>query len=173
MSELNISTEAVPDNPTYAEFFEGELKSETDRRAKLDSRGAALLASSGAVHAILVGLGSINGGRSRSTVPHWIIPLLAVALLAFLAAAVAGVAAQLNYGYKATSTAALKSMLDERWRDSSGESMHRVGADRLQSIESLRSGNHKKDVALRWGYGFQVAAIVFLGPVAIVIVAVK
>ncbi|GID96687.1 hypothetical protein ACFQFC_21055 [Amorphoplanes digitatis] len=173
MSEPNVSGDAVPDNPTYAEFFEEELKSETDRKAKYDSRGGNLVTTSGAVHAILVGLGSIGQGSTRSAIPNWIVSLLALALIAFIAAAVTGVVAQLNHGYKATSTAGLRSMLDERWRDSSGESMHRVGADHFRAIESLRSSNHKKEIALRWGYGFQMAAIVLLGPVAIVIVAIK
>jgi hypothetical protein len=173
MNETDVSGDAVPGNPTYAEFFEDELKSETDRKSKLDSRGASLVTSSGAIHAVLVGLGSLDRGPTRSTIPNWIIPLLVMALLGFLAAAVAGVVAQLNHGYEATSTVGLKSLLDERWRDSSGESMHRVGADRFRAIESLRSSNHKKDVALRWGYGFQIAAIVFLGPVAFVIVAIE
>jgi hypothetical protein len=173
MSEPTISGDPVPDNPTYAEFFEVELKSETDRRSKYDSRGGNLVTSAGAIHAILVGLGSIDRGPTRSTIPHWIIPLLALGLLGFLAAAVAGVVAQLNHGYQATSTVGLKSLLDVRWRDSSGESMHRVCSDRFRAIESLRSSNDKKEIALRWGFGFQIAAIVLLGPVAIVIVAIK
>ncbi|MEU4217135.1 hypothetical protein [Actinoplanes sp. NPDC026623] len=173
MSEPNISVGAVPDNPTYAGFFEVELKSEVERKSKIDGRGASLVTSSGAIHAVLVGLGSINQGSARSAIPHWTMPFLMLAILTFLAAAVAGVVAQLNRGYEATGTAGLKSLLNERWRDSSGESMHHVSTDRYRAIESLQSSNDRKAIALRWGYGFQLAAIAFLGPVAFAIVAIK
>lgn len=172
MTDAGEVDDVTPENSRYANFIESELKAERDRKAALDTRGGSLVTSSGAIFAILVGVGSV-GRVTGSQVPDSVGPLLILALISFLASGIVGICVQWNRKYEVVNERGLTELLTDLWREPQGASMRRISANYLRTIGTLRSGNGSKEVLLRWGYSLQVAAIVFLGPVAFIMIATR
>jgi hypothetical protein len=162
----------VPENSVYADFLELELKAERDRKAALDTRGSSLVTSSGALFAVLAGVGSI-GRATSAPVPGQGPPLLVVALIGFFAAALFGISAQWNRQYQVVNTEGLRQIVDDIWHEPTGTSMRRVSANYLRTIKTLRKGNYNKELLLRFGYSCQVGATLLLGPVVFLLIAVR
>lgn len=172
MSSPSCGSDGEPENSVYAGFMESELKAERDRKAALDSRGGNLVSSSGALFAVLAGVGSI-GRATDSPVPGEVPPLLVLALIGFFAAALFGISVQWNRQYQVVNTDGLRQIVDDIWHESTGASMRRVSANYLRTIETLRKGNCNKELLLRFGYGCQVGATLLLGPVVFLLIAVR
>jgi hypothetical protein len=147
------STESSENQP-FADFIFSELKAERDRKASVDTRGGSLVTSSGALFAVLAGLGAI-GRVADSRPPSQVGPLLVLGLLGFFAAAMFGIAAQWNRDYEVVTVDGLRQMVDDLWDEDVGTSLRRVSTNCLGTIETLRTGNSLKEVLLRWGYGCQ------------------
>jgi hypothetical protein len=173
MSDLpSGATGGNVENKPFADFIASELKAERDRKTALDTRGGNLVTSSGALFAVLAGLGALGraaGGPSPTVVG----PLLVLALLGFFAAAMLGIAAQWNRSYEVVNVPGLRQMVDDNWDENSGTSMRRVSANCLLTIETLRNGNSAKEIHLRWGYACQIAATGVLGPVVFILIAAR
>ncbi|MEU8655430.1 hypothetical protein [Actinoplanes philippinensis] len=160
------------ENKPFADFIASELKAERDRKTALDTRGGNLVTSSGALVAVLAGLGTL-GRATGGSLPTSAGPLLVMALIGFFAAALFGIAAQWNRSYAVVTVDGLRHMVDALWSDDSGTSMQRVSANCLGTIETLRKGSSAKEVLLRWGYACQIGATAFLGPVVFILIAAR
>jgi hypothetical protein len=164
--------EASDGNAVYLAYIEAELKTERERKSSLDTRGANVVTSSGALFAVLAGLSTL-GRASTVPTPAEVPSLLVLALLAFFSAGMLGIVAQWNRAYPVTKPEGLHSLLEKHWVDSTEISRRRIALSYVDTLTVLRRGNKRKELALRLGYCCQAIAMMFLGPVVFLLLVAR
>lgn len=166
--------EEIPDSDqgkTYAAFIEGELKAERERRVALDTRGLAVVTSSGTLVTLLAGLGAFVTTNKTFVFPGEAAAPLAVALLAFATAASLGILASRNRYYDVALGETLTGMIEDHWGDDETDARNNVAYINIKSTETLRQGNGRKADLVTAAMFAQLAALVLLSVVILIVVS--
>lgn len=156
---------------TYLEFVEAELKAERDRRSTHDSRGQALVTTSGALVTLLTGLAAVvrtgNAGRFPPAIPI----AVGIALGLFVCAAACGILAGWNRHYALASYTTLNRMLNEHWTDDEVDARNNVATVHAMTVHTLRQVNAFKAACVSIGLVVQVLALIALSVAIAVVIA--
>lgn len=157
----------------YLTFIEVELKAERDKRAAFDSRGQALVTTSGILVTALAGIWALVRPIASQPPPALAIVVLVLALMFFIIAASCGIAAGWNWKYALASASTLGHMVGARWIDDEVDARNNVASMHARTIEALRKANKLKAVCISVGLMFQVLALIALGVVVTLNVAAQ
>lgn len=147
---------------SYAAFIEGEVKAEQQRRASLDTRGLAVVTTSGSLTTLLAAVGAFVTSRDGFVLPSGTIIPLTVTLMAFSLAALCGLLASHNRQYFVAGQETLALMVGERWPTSEVDARNVVADIHTGTVSSLREGNNGKAALLMAGLGLQLLGLAAL-----------
>lgn len=138
---------------------------ERGRKQSLESRGTALVTSSGAFVSVVLAVATLADTRALD-VPRDAVLSLAAAVACLLAAAVCGVLANMPTGYQEPDAAELARYIDDYW-DADGSAAARVVAtNSADNLKSARTANATKATVLRVGTAVEAAGLVLLAVTA-------
>ncbi|MCV7423812.1 hypothetical protein H7K45_24970 [Mycobacterium yunnanensis] len=154
-----------PAGQLYLAMASELLTAEFDRRKTLESRGSALLTSSGTLLTLIFGLTVIVTGKDHVYADRCSVILLLAALVAFVLSAVIAIFVQ-TYGfrYAVLSQDGLRSLPrdDAEWARRADDATRAMLSKKVSTICSLRNGNNTKATLVAFSLGFQVVAIALL-----------
>lgn len=154
----------MTDNGTYyTAFIEQELKDERERRAALDTRGQAIVTTSGVLLTLLSAVSTIAIGRKTLAVPQDVRYALLSALGLFIIAAFFGILATFNFTYSVAGEDSLYEIPRGHFTDSREVAERNIAAINVTTIITLRTGNNRKVVLLLAALFTQLAALLSLG----------
>jgi len=148
---------------TYAAFIESELKAERERRAALDSRGLALVTTSGSLTTLLAAIGAFVTGRAGFQLPSASIWPLLLTLITLAAAAGCGLLASHNRPYRVADRGTLSAMTGARWSTHEVDARNAVASINAETVLTLRRGNNDKAYLLVAGLTSQLVGLLALG----------
>jgi hypothetical protein len=154
-----------PGGAVFQGLVEDALAHEFERRKSLESRGAVLLASSGTMVTIVLGLTVLITGKDAVFADRRAVLLLCAALIPFVLSAVAAIFVQsFAFKYDVIKQADLDKIVeDEDYWNSPADIAARESADiQVKSIRSLRSGNAWKARFVLGSFFLQMAAIALM-----------
>lgn len=155
----------------YSAFIESELKVERERRANLDARGVALVATSSSLVTLLAAVGAFVIRGDKFVLPGDARFPLLVALVAFAVAAGCGILANRLHKYTVAAVSDLTQMRTSHWKDDAVDSRSAVTYINVKSIGSLRKTNDAKVTWLMLGQLAQLLALVCLAVVVLVVLS--
>jgi len=144
----------------YLVFVEGELKAERERRATFDSRGQALVATSGVLVTLLSGIAAAVKAGTKLHPPPLAVGVVLLALALFVVSAVLGIVAGWNRYYAVARYETLERMLGEHWKDREVDARNNVATVHARTIQALRDANRFKATCVSYGLIFQVLALI-------------
>jgi hypothetical protein len=153
----------------YLAFIEGELRAERERRSTYDSRGQALVATSGVLVALLSGIAAAAEAGLKVKPPAVAIGVALVALVLFVVSAALGIVAGWNKLYTVAAYTALDEMLSDHYRDLEAIARNNVGTVHAKTIRSLRATNQFKAACISYGLVFQLLALITFAITIIII----
>jgi Flp pilus assembly protein TadB len=122
----------------YAPFVEQELKAERERRATLDSRGQAVVTTSGALVTLLTAIGAVVFKLKGLIVPDEARYALVTALACFIIAAFFGILVTINFKYDVASKKTLQQLPRSHSNDSAELAQRNIVATNVKTIITLR-----------------------------------
>lgn len=123
---------------TYAAFVTQQLSDELERRAAVDERGNRAFTVSGLLIGLTVTLGVWTADKPKNLgLPR---TLGALAVIAFVIAAVFGLLATRPTAYKVVDEDEIASWLRDRWDDTETTARSRVAQYQVLTLTSLRTG---------------------------------
>lgn len=137
----------VPDREvgeTYAAYIESLVASQDERKASLESRGMAVITTSGSLTTLLFGLVALLTKADTFHLPKAAHGPLTVALIAFVIAAVGGLATNLPLFYKGGDPAGLRGLINHYWDESESTARLRVAATSIKIFERASRVNEVK-----------------------------
>lgn len=147
---------------TYTAFIARELETERERRKALDARGASVVTVSAGLATLLTAVGAFVSGVTGFELPGSAVWPLTLALLAFAAAGLCGIAATFLWRYNAPASETLIAMLTDKWMTDEVDARNLVARLDVMAIRSLRDRNQWKARLLIGALAFQVAGLVAL-----------
>lgn len=157
---------------TYLAFIENELKAERDRRTAYDTRGQALVTTSGALVTLLGGLAALVKTGTPAQVPPTVAVMVCVALLLLAGAAGCGIVAGWNRVYAVATTATMREMLTGHWKDNEIDARNNVATLHRHTVATLRQANTFKARWVSTGLLLQLTALLALA-VAVTLIITK
>lgn len=139
----------------YAKFVADELGFERQRRERLDARGSALLATSGALAALATALGLVDP-RGLATQPSAVRLTYSLAALILLSSAITAFTSAWLHGYKVFKAGSLVTFLESSWADPTVVARGRVARINAETFLTLREGNNAKARKLLIAHVLQV-----------------
>ena len=155
----------------YAAFIEGELKAERERRTAYDTRGQALVTTSGALVTLIGGFAALVRAGSGTRPPIAGLYVFGAALVLFVGAAACGIAAGWNRHHAVATIATLKRMLTEHWKDDEVTARNNVSTVYRATVDTLRQANDFKAKWVSIGLILQVCALVASGTAVVIATA--
>lgn len=153
----------MPDQgSTYASFLEGALKAERERRAALDSRATSVVTASAAFVTLVVALVAWILGKDYRYVTSGATYIILIALAFFIASSVCALIAGQLREYEVPDPETLRLFLSSRWTDTEVTARNNCGWLNLDTLSSLRVGNHIKAWWLDWALRLQALAVLAL-----------
>jgi hypothetical protein len=133
----------------YADYIKAQLDAQEARKASLEQRGLAVIATSGVLVTLLFGLTALSV-RHASTfvIPDTASVLLIVARVFFVLAALSAIVTNVPRSYEGVTVAALRGAVTERWHDSEAVASEMVALTRLKMLASAKKNNDAK--GKRW-----------------------
>ena len=176
-----MTTSPLPNQPEpatdgsalYLDFVEKELAAERDRRTRIDQRGLAIIATSGTLATLLLGIATALVGRDTTLgVDGWVVGGILLALAAFTTSALLALRATGLPEYKVLSIDAYRSLRDEAFAKTEQQTRRTIAAIHRKTMDSLRELNNGKAQGIQWALTFQVVAVISLASM-IGVVAVR
>jgi hypothetical protein len=153
----------VPDTAPeiYSAFVQRLVDAEIARRASLEQKGTAVIASSGTLVTLLFGLVAVVTGAKTFTLPPEAVGPLKVSIVLFLIAIAAAllISFPLPYGETEMTTNELRA----GWVDTPSDALAAVAGVQVKALAAAREWNGRKAVILIVAALFQLAALVALG----------
>ena len=168
---------AMTDKPDTAgtavkEFIEQELESERTKKSSLEARGLAVITTSGALVTLLFAVAAVV---IKS--PHFALPSLARWFLVassacFVLAASLGIFCNVPNRYLQVDPKSLTVLLTEDiWNEPGVDAQRELTAARLAELSAAQAQNQIKAVAVVFGMGLQVVAVLLTTAAVMVIFA--
>ncbi len=153
----------------YLGFISGLLASEESRKASLETRGIAVITTSGALVSLLLGLiAAIKGSKTFTLPVSANVPFLIGGLL-FGIAATLGILANVPFLYKSVKPTALESATADLWDDAPEDAELMVASTQIGLYAGARNTNSLKAIFVLAGLTTEVAALI---PIVIAVVDV-
>jgi hypothetical protein len=140
--------EAAQAGPLIAGLITKELEAQRAITASLQSRGLAVISSSGTLVTLLFGLSAVATTAEHFKLPGPAKPPLYAAAVLLVAAAVAGIVTNAPRNVRATALARLRPLVESPyWEYPVGPAQQEVARTQLAAAEAVRAGNQ---VRARW-----------------------
>jgi hypothetical protein len=158
--------QAVPDTDAgaaYGQLIVDQLTEERNRKISLEARGVTVITTSGTLATLLFALTAGLTAAAKVKLPESAkLPLL-LALVAFVIAALSGLATNVPLRYRETTPQGLARLVDAKyWTAPPEVGQLRVAAARVTVIAATRSANGLKVVFLIVAVFAEFLAVVFL-----------
>ena len=146
--------------PLIASLITKELDAQRAITASLQSRGLAVISSSGTLVTLLFGLSAVATTAEHFRLPGAAKPPLYVAAVLLVAAAVAGIVTNAPRNVKATALARLRPLVESPyWEYPMGPAQQEVARTQLAAAEAVRAGNQVRARWLLIGIILEIAGI--------------
>jgi len=157
---------ATRGSTVYADFIAEQLARQEQRKTSTESRGAAIVTTSGALATLLLGLAAVSkknqGSKGTFVLPDASQSWLKLALIFFALAALGAVMTNLPLWLQWVDPDSLKELVANSWDDSAAEAEKQVAEARLDTLASLQSSNDLKGWVVLVAGICQVLAIAFI-----------
>jgi hypothetical protein len=153
--------DASPAGKVYEQLVGALVAAEFDRKKTLESRGTAILTTSGSLLTLIFSLTVVVSGKDAKFGSHWAVMLLMASLLAFVVSAVIAIFIA-TYGSKYTLTGRMvlgKLTEDEIWAKTEDDARRMWVKRQVNTINTLRTGNSRKANAVMWSLIAQVQVL--------------
>jgi hypothetical protein len=150
----------------YGPLVDYQLETERNLKASLEQRGVVIVTTSGTLVSLLFGFSAIGSSSLADLLnSSHVTNLLTVALALFLLSAVAAILTNMVWTYEEFDVKELARLCEpDYWIfDDTAEAARAVSETKVAILEQARKQNGRKARALTAGFGFEVAAIVFVG----------
>jgi hypothetical protein len=157
-------TEVSPAGKVFEQVVDAALTSEEDRTKTVEGRGATIITTSTSMLTLIFGATVILTGKDYTLKNHYAIVLLAIALVAFVSAAVLALILQtFGFKYRVISTATLDELVkDANWARTEDDARRMWVNRQVQTIKTVRDNNNRKAALVIWALGLEVSAIFLL-----------
>jgi hypothetical protein len=146
--------------PLIADLITKELDAEESVTASLQSRGLAVISSSGTLVTLLFGLSAVATTAQHLKLPAAAKPPLYLAAVLLVAAAIAGIVTNAPRGGKVTALRNLAPLLEQPyWDYPVGPAQQEVARRQLAAAEVARAGNNTRARWLLIGIILEIAGI--------------
>jgi hypothetical protein len=146
--------------PLIADLITKELDTEQAATDSLQSRGLAVISSSGTLVTLLFGLSAVATTSQHFKLPAAAKPPLYVAAVLLVAAAIAGIATNAPRGSKLTALRRLRPLLEPPfWDYPAGSARREVARTQLTVAEGARAANRVRSRFLLAGIILEIAGI--------------
>jgi hypothetical protein len=154
----------MPDrgSTVYSEYITEQIAEQDARKESVEKRGLSVITTSGTLVSLLFGLVAVLTGADNYSLPTGAEPWLAMALVFFLIAALAGIVTNMPLLYLAVEVPELKSLLDSFWADGPEIAEKRVAATQLKVLARARSMNGMKGWILVGAVASELVAVAAL-----------
>lgn len=151
------------DGQLWFDFIAAQVTAEHDRRTSVDSRGTSILSTSGVFFTAVFAVGAFVLGKDfKPDRPTTI--LVAVALGAFIVAALLAIIATALRGYHVSDVRSLRRMTsDGYWPSAAAVVRRELAATNVTTVKTLRKGNESKALLVTIAASFQWLALAALG----------
>jgi hypothetical protein len=154
----------------YAAFIAEQVDRQEARKSSLESRGVTVITTSGTLATLLLGLTAIaTKAQDTFMLPDEARPPLALALIAFVLAAVAAIFTNAPRNYKEATVESLRKLVETSWDDTERVALQEVAKAQLRVLERAKEMNGQKARALVAGVMFETAAVAALAWAMIVL----
>ena len=147
------------------------MKAERERRSAFDSRGQALVTTSGVLVTLLAGLAAAVRAGTALRPPPLAVATVVLALALFVISANCGIAAGWNRHYALATYATLTRMLDDHWKDTEVDARNNVATVHAITVKTLRAANRFKAACVSIGLIVQVLALIVFASATLMILA--
>jgi len=155
-------TATKPGTAAYAELLKEELAAQEARKASFEQRGLAVVTTSGALAALLFGLASLAMTGKIQSLPSDAKVWLAVALVAFVCAAVLGLLTNFPFVYDAPKVEAIKGRLKEVPIKDQDAAVRDIALTRVRTLKDAKNKNKRKGRLLFGAMTLEVVAVALL-----------
>jgi len=149
----------------YPDFIEGELKTERERRANLESRGGTVVTQSGALSTLLIAAAAFVRGSGAAHLSNYATVMVVISTLLFLGAGVLGILVTFPYLYRGqpvADDATMEKMLTVRRADPEADARTVVATVHKGTLSAMRAGNHRKALLLSLAQISQIVGLLAL-----------
>lgn len=143
----------------YADFVQGELDAEKERRSRLDQRSLAVLTTSVALTTLLLAVGALITGKDGVAADDWVVAGILLTLVAFAASATLALHASGVHEYYVVSIDSLRQLREEAASTSEEATRRIIAGWQRKTLGSIRDLNNGKARALHWSLRLQVLAL--------------
>ena len=156
-----------------AAFIDLELKSEDARKASIETRGVAVITTSGVLVTLLFGLVAVVTKASDYSVPALGLGVVVAALAFFVGAATLALLANSIKTYERVKVQDIRNTVEsESGTITTSQAQSRIARANLKVLESARANNNMKARRLKWAFLCEVMAVVLLA-LAVGVVAIE
>ena len=149
----------MSDDAVFPDFVKDLLTVEDKRRDSLEARGSSMITASATLVTLLVALGAFVTNRQGFQLPEATRAPLSVAVVAFVVAAVLGIATYIPQPARMTDPVALASLLPEYWPKGKDFAQKKITVTRLEQLATLQRTNDWKARALLAAVAAQLVAV--------------
>lgn len=148
----------------WADFVEDQLTREFDRRGTLDTKGLAIVTSSGTLVSLVFAIGAIAIARKDTNfIPTATIAVPAtLSLILFVIAATLGLFATRVIEYSVADPRSLEKMRTEHWKLTDTQARSVVMWYKIGTLKDVRAGNNSKAMLVLYGLLTEVSAVAVL-----------
>lgn len=146
----------------YADYIKEQLADQDSRKSSIEQRGVAVITTSGTLVSLLFGLVAVLTGIEGYELPDGAKSWLNGAMVAFVVAAIGGIATNLPLFYIGVRADQLDGAVKRRWNDSLEDAEQRVAATRVKVIARATRLNTIKGFILMGAISAEVIAVIFL-----------
>jgi len=155
-----------PAGPEFASFVLNQLDTEEKRRASLETRGLAVITTSGTLVTLLLALAALVTQQKDYRLPESVNAWVTTSLISFVAATALAIGANAPQMYRVVDVAALKTIVRARWESSSDDAIKTLTATRLDELQRAQAVNGVKGYLL---LGAAVAQGVAIGGLTVAV----
>lgn len=149
--------------PEYASYYEALVKGQDERKSSLEQRGLAVITTSGTLATLLFGLVAITTKTNDFRLPVQASGPLAVALTAFVAAALLALIANAPLRYENVRVSDPQEELWDHWDKNRDDALQRITGTRLKVFRNAQTTNDLKAKFLVAALSAEVIAVVAVG----------
>jgi hypothetical protein len=148
----------------YADYIKEQLDAQEARKVSIEQRGLAVITTSGVLVTLLFGLTALSvRGGNEFVIPDGATAFLIAALILFVLAALSAIATNLPRSYEGPTVAGLRGAVTDRWGDTEAVASEMVSLTRLKALESAKTNNDRKGLALVAAMVCEIAAVALVG----------
>jgi hypothetical protein len=146
---------------TYVAFLKDEIAAQDARKASFETKGIAVITTSGTLVTLLFALAALSTKRAQTfDLPSGARTWLVWALIFFFAAAVAALITNLPMWYQSANTNQVKPLIEKA--DTEEEALRNVGLVRVAVVKSAERWNNIKGYVLLAAMVLEVVAVGFV-----------